>query len=83
MTAATKYIIWANGNYSLLFHYVYSDSELNPPMEEPDGTLTPLRNNAAGKMSGFEVILNTLFHEYFPDDNRDKGYNVRTTFRVV
>lgn len=42
-----------------------------------NGGLIPLRNNAAGKMTGLEVILNNLITEYFPIDKQYKGFNVR------
>lgn len=54
-----------------------SDNRFNPPMDGPDGLLIPLRNNAAGKMTGLEVITKSLITEYFPKDRRSKGYNVR------
>ncbi|XP_072156175.1 pickpocket protein 11 [Bemisia tabaci] len=40
------------------------------------GTLHALRNNAAGKITGFEVLLKSLDHEYLADDKRVRGYNV-------
>lgn len=46
-------------------------------MVGPDDTLIPLRNNAAGKMTGLELILKSLITEYFPVDTRSKGFNVR------
>lgn len=55
---------------------VFSDSEYNPPITKPDGSLMPLRNNVAGKMTGLELILKSLITEYFPSDKRSKGYNV-------
>lgn len=45
-------------------------------MAGPNGMLIPLRNNAAGKMSGIELILRSLSDEYFPQDKRSKGFNV-------
>lgn len=56
--------------------YYFSESDIKPPMLGSDGNLIPLRNNAAGMMSGFEVILKGLISEYFPRDKRSKGYNV-------
>eukprot|EP00102_Acyrthosiphon_pisum_P018863 XP_016656073.1 PREDICTED: uncharacterized protein LOC107882350 [Acyrthosiphon pisum] len=54
-----------------------TDSEYNPPIAKPDGGLMPLRNNVAGKMTGLELIMKSLITEYFPEDKRSKGYNVR------
>lgn len=40
--------------------------------------LIPLKNNAVGKMTGFEVIIKNLIRsEQFPIDNQTKGFNVR------
>lgn len=63
-------------NQYMLLLYIFSDSDTNPPMTGSKGKLIPLRNNAAGRMSGFEVILKGLVTEYFPKDKRSKGYNV-------
>lgn len=49
---------------------------INPPMDGPNGQLIPLRNNAAGKMTGLEIITRSLNTEYFPQDIRSKGFNV-------
>lgn len=46
-------------------------------MDGPSNTLIPLRNNAAGKMTGLEVFLRNLITEYFPQETRSKGFNVR------
>lgn len=46
-------------------------------MTGPNGMLIPLKNNAAGKMTGVEFILRSLTNEYFPQDKRSKGFNVR------
>lgn len=51
-------------------------------MVRSNGKLTPLRNNAAGMMSGLEVILKSLITEYFPKDKQSKGYNVSTDWQV-
>lgn len=59
------------------FCYVFSDSEFNPPIAKPNGKLIPLKNNVAGKMTGLELIMKSLITEYFPNDKRFKGYNVR------
>lgn len=69
-------IFFLIGTY-LLYHAFFRDSENKPPMAGPNKKLVPLRNNAAGKMSGLEVILKNLNLQYFPIDNRGKGYNVR------
>ncbi|VVC39027.1 Hypothetical protein CINCED_3A015755, partial [Cinara cedri] len=53
-----------------------NDSDINPPIAGPNGMLIPLRNNAAGMMTGFEVILKSLITEYFPKDKRSKGFNI-------
>ncbi|KAK7576723.1 hypothetical protein V9T40_013009 [Parthenolecanium corni] len=47
-----------------------------PPFLAADGKLIALRNNAAGKITGFEVILKVLDHEYLPGDRRVRGYNI-------
>jgi len=60
----------------MVMFLLFSDSKINPPTIEPNGVMVPLRNNAAGKMSGFEVILKSLITEYFPIDQRTKGFNV-------
>lgn len=58
------------------FVFLFSDNEINPPMIGPDDMLIPLRNNAAGKMTGLEVLLRDI-NEYFPNNMQAKGYNVR------
>lgn len=55
----------------------FSDSKFNPPIAKPNGKLIPLKNNVAGKMTGLELIMKSLITEYFPNDKRSKGYNVR------
>ncbi|XP_050426692.1 pickpocket protein 11-like [Adelges cooleyi] len=52
------------------------DSERNPPLIGSDGELVPLRNNAAGKMSGIELVLRNMEDEHFPKDRKLKGYNI-------
>lgn len=44
----------------------------------PNGELIPLRNNAAGQGTGLKLVLNNLSDEFFPGDNRRRGYNVST-----
>lgn len=39
--------------------------------------LVSLKNNAAGKITGFEFVLKSLDLEYLPKDKRIKGFNVR------
>lgn len=56
--------------------FLFSDNEINPPMTGPNDMLIPLRNNAAGKMTGLEVLLKDI-NEYFPNNMQAKGYNVR------
>lgn len=47
-------------------------------MNGANGDLIPLKNNAVGKMTGFEVIIKNLINiEHFPFDNQTKGFNVR------
>jgi hypothetical protein len=46
----------------------------------PNDMLIPLRNNAAGKMTGLELILKSLITEYSPVDTRSKGFNVRALY---
>ncbi|VVC38399.1 Epithelial sodium channel [Cinara cedri] len=53
-----------------------NDSEINPPLARLDGTLIPLRNNAASKGTGLKVILNDMNEEFFPGDSRRRGFNV-------
>ncbi|XP_022177700.1 sodium channel protein Nach-like [Myzus persicae] len=53
-----------------------NDSDYNPPIAKPNGSLMPLRNNVAGKMTGLELIMKSLITEYFPNDKRSKGYNI-------
>ncbi|XP_050426691.1 sodium channel protein Nach-like [Adelges cooleyi] len=53
-----------------------NDSDITPPESKPDGSLVPLRNNAGGKVTGFEVVMNDMDKEYIPDDLRPRGYNV-------
>ncbi|XP_025421820.1 sodium channel protein Nach-like [Sipha flava] len=53
-----------------------NDSEFNPPVAGPNDMLIPLRNNAAGKMTGLELILKSLITEYSPVDTRSKGFNI-------
>lgn len=52
----------------------FSESKYKPPVIGPKGKLIPLRNNAAGRITGFEVILRNLINENFPNDKRSKGY---------
>lgn len=42
----------------------------------PHDTLIPLRNNAAGKMTGLEVLIKDI-DDHFPNNAHAKGYNVR------
>lgn len=51
-------------------------------MDGPNGMLIPLKNNAAGKMTGLEVVLRSLVSEYFPRDTRSKGFNVSGYFYI-
>lgn len=60
----------------MIFIVVTSISDRNPPLNGPEGKLIPLRNNAAGKNTGFKVIMHNLSDEFFPEDKRRRGYNV-------
>lgn len=40
------------------------------------GELIPLRNNAAGEGSGLKVLMYNMSDEFFPNDERRRGYNV-------
>lgn len=67
----------------IIFLFKFSDNMINPPMTGPNGLLIPLRNNAAGKMTGFEVITRSLITEYFPQDIRTKGFNVHYNTHII
>ncbi|KAI5703920.1 hypothetical protein M8J75_000098 [Diaphorina citri] len=53
-----------------------SISDINPPFENEHGHLESIRNNAAGKITGFEFYLKSLEHEYLPNDKRIRAYSV-------
>ncbi|KAL4103731.1 hypothetical protein QTP88_019075 [Uroleucon formosanum] len=53
-----------------------NEININPPFVGPDGILIPLRNNAAGTDTGLKLIMNNMSSEYFPTDNRRRGFNV-------
>lgn len=62
---------------------LYSDSKINPPLMGPNGVLIPLRNNAAGKGTGLKVVMNNMSDEFFPNDNRRRGFNVSTYLNTL
>ncbi|XP_022166699.1 sodium channel protein Nach-like isoform X2 [Myzus persicae] len=53
-----------------------NESNFNPPFVGSDGVLIPLRNNAAGKETGLKLIMSNMSHEFFPTDNRRRGFYV-------
>jgi len=63
--------------HTITLSFYYSDkSNINPPFDGPDGILIPLRNNAAGKNTGLKLIMSNMSNEFFPTDNRRRGFNV-------
>ncbi|XP_029341727.1 pickpocket protein 19-like isoform X2 [Acyrthosiphon pisum] len=50
-------------------------NNINPPFVGPDGILIPLRNNVAGKETGLKLIMSNMSSEFFPTDNRRRGFD--------
>ncbi|XP_060844346.1 pickpocket protein 19-like [Rhopalosiphum padi] len=55
---------------------INDESKINPPFIGSDGILIPLRNNAAGKETGLKLIMSNMSNQFFPNDDRRRGYNV-------
>jgi len=63
-------------NFNIIYYYYSDESKINPPFIGSDGILIPLRNNAAGKETGLKLIMSNMSNQFFPNDDRRRGYNV-------
>jgi len=59
-----------------IIYYFSDQSKINLPFIGSDEILIPLRNNAAGKGTGLSLIMNNMSKNFFPNDNRRRGFNV-------